>query len=95
MFEDFKKIKIKGGCFENETELELFKKYAVSVVYGRNGSGKTTIAHSINELTKPEEEKNLDFTVTSEAIIVDDKKESVFIFDDVNKSGRRRMASIP
>lgn len=82
MFEDFKKIKIKGGCFENETELELFKKYAVSVVYGRNGSGKTTIAHSINELTKPEEEKNLDFTVTSEAIIVDDKKESVFIFDE-------------
>ena len=26
MFEAFKKIKIKGGCFENETELELFKK---------------------------------------------------------------------
>ena len=82
MFEAFKKIKIKGGCFENETELELFKKYAVSVVYGRNGSGKTTIAHSIGELTKPDEEKNADFTVTSEATIVDDKKESVFIFDE-------------
>ena len=43
MFEEFKKIKIKGGCFDNETELELFKKDAISVIYGRNGSGKTTI----------------------------------------------------
>lgn len=26
MFEKFKTIKIKGGCFDNEAELELFKK---------------------------------------------------------------------
>ncbi len=82
MFENFKKIKIKGGCFENETVLELFKKYAVSVVYGRNGSGKTTIAHSIRELVKPDQEKNVDFTVTSEEPITNEKKESVFIFDE-------------
>ena len=47
MFENFKKITIKGGCFENETELELFKKDPVTVVYGRNGSGKTTIARAM------------------------------------------------
>jgi len=52
MFENFKKLTIKGGCFQDETELELFKKDAVSIIYGRNGSGKTTIAYSIDELSK-------------------------------------------
>lgn len=65
MFENFKKITIKGGCFSSDTELELFNKEALSVIYGRNGSGKTTIAHCIGELVKSEEEKNADFTVTS------------------------------
>lgn len=82
MFENFKKIIVKGGCFENETELELFKKYAVSVIYGRNGSGKTTIAHSIGELLKPNEEKTTEYSVTSEAAIPEEKKQSVFIFDE-------------
>lgn len=49
MFENFKKLTIKGGCFEIETPLELFKKDAVTVMYGRNGSGKTTIARAIKE----------------------------------------------
>ena len=82
MFEEFKKIKIKGGCFDNETELELFKKDAVSVIYGRNGSGKTTIAHCVGELIKSEDEKSAEFSVTSEAIIPEDKKRSVYIFDE-------------
>jgi energy-coupling factor transporter ATP-binding protein EcfA2 len=82
MFENFKKLKVKGGCFEKETELELFKKDAISVVYGRNGSGKTTIAHCIGELVKPDEEKSSDYNVTSEATIDDDKKQSVFVFDE-------------
>lgn len=82
MFENFKKIIVKGGCFENETELELFKKYAVSVIYGRNGSGKTTIAHSLGELVKPNDEKTTEYSVTSEAAIPEDKKQSVFIFDE-------------
>lgn len=82
MFENFKKINIKGGCFESGTELEVFKECPISVVYGRNGSGKTTIARSFIELLKPAEERNPDFTVTSDAIIPDDKKGSVFVFNE-------------
>lgn len=82
MFENLKKINIKGGCFESGTELEIFKKYPISVVYGRNGSGKTTIACSFVELLKPAEERSQDFTVTSDAIIPDDKKGSVFVFNE-------------
>ena len=82
MFENFKKITIKGGCFEDETDLELFKKYSISLLYGRNGSGKTTIAHSIEELIKPDNEKNLEFSISSESTISEDKKDSVFIFSE-------------
>lgn len=82
MFENFKKIKIQGGCFEQETELELFKESPISVLYGRNGSGKTTIARSIKELLKSDENKNAEYNVQSEEVIPDDKKESVFIFDE-------------
>ena len=82
MFEDFKKITITGGCFISATEFELFKKDAMSVIYGRNGSGKTTIAHSIAELIKPDEERNPDYTVTSDVAIPEDKRHSVFIFDE-------------
>jgi len=50
MFEKLKKIKIKSDYFVNETELELYKNNAISVVYGRNGSGKSTIARGIRNL---------------------------------------------
>lgn len=82
MFENFKKIMITGGCFENETELEIFKKDALSVMYGRNGSGKTTIAHCVGELAKPDEEKSFEYTVTSDVVIPEDMKQAVFIFDE-------------
>ena len=82
MFENFKTIKIKGGCFDSETELELFKKDALSIIYGRNGSGKTTIAHCIEELVKPEEEKSIDLAVTSTTTITSDNKDSVFVFNE-------------
>lgn len=88
MFENFKKITIEGGYFEQATELELFKnKQELSVIYGRNGSGKTSIAKAIRQLVgidskQQEEEENLPFTITSDAVIPDDKKPYVYIFDE-------------
>lgn len=89
MFENFKKITITGGCFESSTTLDLFNdnKQCLSIVYGRNGSGKTTIAKAIRQLVNkdtelPTEEGYMAFTVSTEAIIPEDKKCSVFIFDE-------------
>lgn len=82
MFENFKKLTIKGGCFENETELELFKKDAVTVVYGRNGSGKTTIAKRISELVLPEEERSDEYEVSADITIGPDQQNKVFVFDE-------------
>ena len=52
MFEEFRKITIQGGYYEESTDLELFRgnKTPLSIVYGRNGSGKTTIAKAIRQL---------------------------------------------
>ena len=82
MFESFKKLSIQGGCFDSVTELELFKKDPVSIIYGRNGSGKTTIAYSIGELTKAIDERNSDFIISSDTPISEDKKDCVFIFNE-------------
>ena len=94
MFENFKKIKIKGGYFDEETELELFKgDAALSIVYGRNGSGKSTIARCMKQLSESEEERiereenvvlgeETSYTVNSEAPITDEHKSGVFVFDE-------------
>lgn len=82
MFEQFKNIIIKGGCFEKETELELFKNEKISVLYGRNGSGKTTISNCIKEVIKPQEARNPEFSVSSNIEIPAEKEDSVFIFNE-------------
>ncbi len=58
MFEKIKNITIEGGYFEQPTTLELFKeKQTLNIVYGRNGSGKTTIAKAIRQLVGKDTEQ--------------------------------------
>ena len=86
MFEDFKRITIEGGYFEQPTQFELFKqKQELSIIYGRNGSGKTSIAKAIRQLVGKDNQPDgaeKPFTITSDAIIPEDKKQSVYIFDE-------------
>ena len=88
MFENFKKIQIEGGYFEPSSELDLFdSNQCLSIIYGRNGSGKTSIAKAIRQLvgkdSKPQEgEVAVPYIVTSDAVIPEEKKPSVFIFDE-------------
>lgn len=87
MFENFKSITIEGGYFETPTTLNLFKKSHLSIIYGRNGSGKTTIAKSIRQLVgkdteQPNEDGYTSYSVSSDSVIPEDKKDSVFIFDE-------------
>ena len=93
MFEDFKTISIQGGYFDTKADLNLFDKDAMSVVYGRNGSGKSTIARCVRQLVENEEQKNerlaniasgdeVEYTVSSVKEIPEEDKKSVFVFDE-------------
>lgn len=93
MFENFKKITIKGGFFDHETTLEIFMNEHLSVLYGRNGSGKTTIARCIKQLVETDDEKTIRvqkiandqetaYEVSSEAAIEEENKKQVFVFDE-------------
>lgn len=46
MIENIVGISIKGGCFDGASDMEVFcdEKIQLSIVYGKNGSGKSTIA---------------------------------------------------
>lgn len=88
MFENFKKITIQGGYFEQPVALKLFNdKQYLSIIYGRNGSGKTTIAKAMRQLVGkdteyPTDEGYISYSVSTDVAISDDKKASVFIFDE-------------
>lgn len=93
MFENLKKIKVQGGCFDVETELELFKgTFPLSVVYGRNGSGKSTIAHCLKQLAENKEEIEQvgdgvqdslrDYKAICDIAIGNEYKTGIFVFDE-------------
>lgn len=88
MFEDIRNITISGGFFDQPTTLDLLENnQPLSIIYGRNGSGKTTIAKAIRQLVgkdteQPTEEGYVSYSVSTAAPILDEFKNSVFIFDE-------------
>lgn len=88
MFENVKKLTLSGGYFDQPTTLDLLdSNQPLSIIYGRNGSGKTTIAKAIRQLVGkdselPTEEGYVQYSVSTEEIISDEMKSSVFIFDE-------------
>ncbi len=90
MFENFKKITIKGGYFDTDKEFQVFYETPIGVVYGRNGSGKTTIAKGFRELAKTadqlkkESEEGIiqEYTVSSTPAVPDANKAQIFVFDE-------------
>lgn len=86
MFENLKKLTIKGGYFDQETTLGLFKENHLSVVYGRNGSGKTTISRAVQRLAAAAEDsatnEDTELTVSSDAEITGEYKSSIFVFNE-------------
>jgi len=88
MLEKISKINIKGGYFLDGAELELFSKQQerISIIYGRNGSGKSSIAKALRELVKDglnsyEKVDLLDYD-GNKVNLSDVEKKNTFVFDE-------------
>ena len=74
-------IKILGGCFKEETEMPGLLKNNITVVYGRNGSGKSTIARGIHQSV--EQESKTPEIFVDYGFKIDEKfKRSVYVFNE-------------
>lgn len=93
MIEDIASIKIKGGIFEAETDLPIFVRenprnpeQRFSLIYGKNGSGKSTISRGFRKLTGAEESQieSAEVLDASGSIITvsEDEKDSIYVFNE-------------
>ena len=90
MLNNIKGIKFKGAAFKSETILQLLSQDVTaraSVVFGRNGSGKSTISRAISKavgITEIEDIESASFvdSSNSEVAITDDEKGKIFVFSE-------------
>jgi len=81
-------ILINGKCFTNESKLNLFskEKERISIIYGKNGSGKSTIAEAFSAYKRGDitEFTNISLYAfdDSTAFLSDEDKQNIFVFDE-------------
>ena len=94
MLKDITKIKITGSIFDSQTELDFFNPYdgtkekvvKACLLYGRNGTGKSTIAKAFRKLSGELITSLSNATVydkiNQSAALSAEEKEHIFIFDE-------------
>ena len=81
MLENILSLKVQGGYFVNETDdFPLFQN-TINILYGRNGSGKSSISRAIREFSKNgnEDGEERKYTVSFNADI---DKSSIHVFNE-------------
>lgn len=88
MLNKLKSVAIKGGFFKDETSINLFnnEQDRISFIYGRNGSGKTSISNAFESLKN---DSNSDFESiklkdfdSNDIIVQDDDKNKIYVFSE-------------
>ena len=87
MIEKIKGISIQGRCFSNDTSLILYPNAndRISVVYGKNGSGKSTISMGFNNLASdtPLSDISLNLLDESSSVLTSEEyKNNIFVFNE-------------
>lgn len=88
MLEQIKTIKVKGGPFTEYMDLGLLKE-RLNLVYGRNGSGKSTIAKCIKRLGLADDGSG--YSAETNPSLTESQLKSVFVFDEDFVSENLRM----
>lgn len=92
MREDIKSLKICGGKFAEEASLAFWgnttqanKKTPCALLYGRNGSGKSTIARAFRKIAGEEEESIINTILCdkngNEVFLCEEEKSKIHVFD--------------
>ena len=78
-----KKLRFKGGFFSEETELELFSEEdRISLIYGKNGSGKSTISNAIRKAKGEDIEEIISVSLLDNEENVYQDTKNIHIFDE-------------
>jgi len=86
MIEKISGLTIKGRCFSEETNLRFFStsEHRISIIYGRNGSGKSTISQGFSYITSNSFPEDFFASLTDETnsplMLTDEGK--VFVFNE-------------
>lgn len=87
MIEKIKGISIQGRCFPNDTSLILYPNTndRISVIYGKNGSGKSTISMGFNNIASdtPLSDISLKLLGESSSVLTSEEyKNNIFVFNE-------------
>ena len=88
MIEKIRGLSIKGRCFENTTTFKFFEKTQdrIALVYGKNGSGKSTISEGFGQLILNEDDVKSEFEVSlldeNNQTIAVTGHDSIFVFNE-------------
>lgn len=88
MLEQIKTFQLKGGPFTEHASLELLPT-RLNLLYGRNGSGKSTIAKCIKRLGK--EDDGSGYSAETAQTLSEDALRKVYVFDEDFVSDNLRM----
>lgn len=82
MLEKLKGITIQGRCFSDSVDLKLYPKEndRISIIYGKNGSGKSTISEGILGL-KSQKETDISVTFLSDSQEIPSVND-IFVFNE-------------
>ena len=85
MFKEINKLKIQGANFIKETPLEIFssENNKITLIYGKNGTGKSTIARGSNKISgKNEPEIKVAEFLTIKNETINNQSNEIFVFNE-------------
>ncbi|MCF0197441.1 MAG: AAA family ATPase, partial [Bacteroidaceae bacterium] len=80
MFKNAKSIHIEGGCYNEGVDLQNILSQHLNIVYGRNGSGKSSLATAIYNYANDTQDAK--FTLSFSPELPDEARSRMFVFNE-------------